>query len=160
MASEHGGMCTPCTANDLKKNLYGMMRGRPCKIMETAHSKTGKHGHAKVAMTGIDVLNGKKIQDVQPAHAQMYFANIEKTTYQLMHLDKDNNIAQLIDDNNQEYEVPLEGEFGEELSKEYDPERADVDYQVTVLVAPVMDAAGNISRQEKIVGWKAVKADE
>jgi translation initiation factor 5A len=32
-----------------------VMKGRPCKIVDMSTSKTGKHGHAKVHLVGIDV---------------------------------------------------------------------------------------------------------
>lgn len=35
-----------------------IISGRPCKIVEMSTSKTGKHGHAKVHLVGIDVSFG------------------------------------------------------------------------------------------------------
>ena len=51
--------------------------------MEVSKSKTGKHGHAKANITGICVLTNKKFMDVQPAHAQMYTADIKKREFQV-----------------------------------------------------------------------------
>jgi hypothetical protein len=33
--------------------------GRPCKIVDMSTSKTGKHGHAKVHLVGIDVSDSR-----------------------------------------------------------------------------------------------------
>jgi hypothetical protein len=89
----------------------------------------------------------------------MHFANVEKKVFQLLHIDVDNNIAQLMDENNKEYEIPLEGEEGEKLAKEYNPDDADSDYQVTVLSAPET-VTGDVVRKEMIIGFKKVKADD
>lgn len=41
-----------------------MISDHPCKIFELATSKPGKHGSAKVCMTGIDIFSGKKVQTI------------------------------------------------------------------------------------------------
>jgi len=133
-----------------------MIKGHPCKIMEVRHSKTGKHGHAKCSITGVDVFTNKKYQDVQPAHASMGFAVIQKTEYTLTYLDQESRIAQLLDNENNSYEVPLEGEIAEELMKEYNPDDTDNDIIVTVMVAPDQ-GSGNVERKEMIIAWKRLK---
>jgi translation initiation factor 5A len=35
-----------------------LLKGQPCKVIEMTTSKTGKHGHAKANITGIDIFNG------------------------------------------------------------------------------------------------------
>lgn len=42
------------------------MQGKfPCKITGISVSKTGKHGHAKVNWTAVDIFTGKKYEDSQ-----------------------------------------------------------------------------------------------
>ena len=50
----------PMQCSALRKNGYVVMKGRPCKIVDMSTSKTGKHGHAKVNLTGIDIFTNKK----------------------------------------------------------------------------------------------------
>jgi translation initiation factor 5A len=38
----------PEQCSKMRKGGYVMIKGRPCKVVETSTSKTGKHGHAKV----------------------------------------------------------------------------------------------------------------
>ena len=52
----------PMQCSSIKKNGYAVLKGRPCKVVETSTSKTGKHGHAKVHMVGIDIFSGKKYE--------------------------------------------------------------------------------------------------
>jgi len=142
----------PCTAGDLKKNLFGMLKDRPCKIVEVRTSKTGKHGHAKCSMTGIDVLTGKKIQDVQPAHAQMYFAEVQKRELQVLFIDE--HSVSCLDENSVECAFNLDGcTCTEELRAAYDAGDEDNDIYVQVLSAPEMVGA-EIARKEVVAGFR------
>lgn len=54
----------PIQGGSIKKGSYCMLKGFPCKVVDTAVSKPGKHGSAKIHVTGIDIFTNKKIDDI------------------------------------------------------------------------------------------------
>jgi len=88
----------PIKAGSCKKGLHVMLKGNPCKIIEIATSKTGKHGHAKVNITGIDIFSGKKYQESSPTSHNLMQPIITKQDYQLIELDEDHFLT-LLDEN-------------------------------------------------------------
>ena len=63
-----------------------MINNRPCKIVDMSTSKTGKHGHAKVHLVGIDTFTGKKLEDICPSSHNMMVPEVMKTEYQLNYM--------------------------------------------------------------------------
>jgi len=135
----------PQQCSALRKNGYVVIKNRPCKIVEMSTSKTGKHGHAKVHMVGIDVFTNKKYEDICPSTHNMNVPNVTRKDYQL--IDINDGFLSLLDDAGEAKEdlkLP-EGEVGEEITKRLD---ADEGIMVTV-----MSAMG----EEKAVGVKQLK---
>jgi len=71
-----------CSA--LRKNGFVVIKGRPCKIVDMSTSKTGKHGHAKVHLTAIDIFTNKKLEDLSPSTHNMDVPNVSRKEYQLV----------------------------------------------------------------------------
>ena len=80
----------PMQASALRKNGYVMMKGKPCKIVDMSTSKTGKHGHAKINMVGIDIFDGKKYEDMSPSTHNMEVPNVVRKEYVLTDIDDEN----------------------------------------------------------------------
>jgi translation initiation factor 5A len=107
----------PMQCSALRKNGYVMLKGRPCKIVEMSTSKTGKHGHAKVHMVGIDIFTNKKYEDICPSTHNMDVPNIQRRDFQL--LDVDDGFLSLMDDagnTRDDLKIP-DGEIGAEIKQ-------------------------------------------
>ena len=91
---ESGASSTfPMQCSALRKNGFVVIKDRPCKIVEMSTSKTGKHGHAKVNMVGIDIFTGKKYEDVCPSTHNMMVPNVQRKEYSLMDITDDGFVS-------------------------------------------------------------------
>ena len=80
----------PIAISDVKKGGHICMSdNRPCKVVDIATSKTGKHGHAKANITGIDIFNNRKYQDVSPVSHSKDCPHISRTEWTVMMVDDD-----------------------------------------------------------------------
>ena len=68
----------------LKKGDTIIIEGAPCKITDTTTSRPGKHGHAKVNMMVVGLLDGKKRNVVMPGHDRVEAPIIEKKSAQIL----------------------------------------------------------------------------
>lgn len=76
----------PMQCSSLRQGGYVMLKGFPCKIVEMSTSKTGKHGHAKVHLVGIDIFTGKKYEDLSPSTHNMEVPQVSRNEYQVKYL--------------------------------------------------------------------------
>lgn len=83
------GKTTPIQANQVKKGMHAILKGRPCKIVNVAISKTGKHGHAKCRFQGNDVFTDKTYEDVCPSTHSMEQPILEREEYDVIDIDED-----------------------------------------------------------------------
>lgn len=83
------------SVGSLKKGDTIVIDDAPCKITDTATSRPGKHGHAKVNLTAVGILDGKKRNIVMPGHDRVEAPIIEKKTAQILSVSGNN--AQVMD---------------------------------------------------------------
>lgn len=122
----------PMQCSALRKNGFVLIKDRPCKIVEMSTSKTGKHGHAKVNLVGIDIFNGKKYEDICPSTHNMMVPNVVRKEFSLMDISDDGFCSLLDDDKNEtrdDIKLP-EGELGEKIREKFEAEES---LKVTVL---------------------------
>lgn len=68
----------------LKKGNYVVIDGVASTVSDTQTSRPGKHGHAKVRMTAVGILDGKKRVIVMPGHDNIETPIIDKRNAQVL----------------------------------------------------------------------------
>ena len=63
--------------------------GEPCAVRSIDVSKTGKHGHAKVRIEAVGVIDGKKRVIARPGHERFEVPLIEKKKAQILSVSSD-----------------------------------------------------------------------
>uniref|UniRef100_A0A3Q3WS88 Eukaryotic translation initiation factor 5A n=1 Tax=Mola mola TaxID=94237 RepID=A0A3Q3WS88_MOLML len=107
----------PVQCSALRKNGHVMLKGRPCKIVSMTTSKTGKHGHAKVHLVGIDIFTLKKYEDICPSTHNMDVPNVSRRDYLVC--DISDNFLHLMHDNGElreDLKLP-DTDVGKEIKK-------------------------------------------
>lgn len=79
----------------LKKGNYVIIDGVACVVFDIQVSRPGKHGHAKIRMTGTGILDGNKRVVVKPGHDPIEVPIINKKTGQVLSVN--GNMANLMD---------------------------------------------------------------
>lgn len=85
----------PTDISSIKLGQYVLISNQPCKIVESCHSTTGKHGHTKVVLVGIDVLTSKKLTTMAHGGSIVQKFKPLKCEYQLLDLTGSNDCVQL-----------------------------------------------------------------
>ncbi len=88
-------------AKELKEGKYVLIDDIPCRVVEIESSKPGKHGAAKMRVTGIGVFEGQKKTLLTPGDADVDVPIIERKNVQIMSVSGKN--AQVMDQ--QSYEI-------------------------------------------------------
>merc|ERR1739849_53459 len=116
MGSAGASLTYPLQCSALRKNGHVMMKGRPCKIVDMSTSKTGKHGHAKIKMVGIDIFTAQKYEDVSPSTHNMDVPNVSRVDYEVFDIEDDGHVHMMDGDNVMREDLRLpENALGDEI---------------------------------------------
>lgn len=77
------------SVGSLKKGNYVILEGAACTVSDMQVSRPGKHGHAKVRLTGVGIIDGKKRVVVMPGHENIDVPVIDKRTAQVLSISGD-----------------------------------------------------------------------
>ena len=76
-------------ANNVQKGSFIILEGAACKVVDVEISKPGKHGHSKVRVSAVGLVDGKKRIVVMPGHDNVEVPLIEKKTAQVLSVHGD-----------------------------------------------------------------------
>ena len=99
----------PVSVGGLQKGSYCIIDGAACKVSNLSVSRPGKHGHAKVRLTAVGLIDGKRRETVMPGHDNIDAPIVEKKTAQVLSINGDT--ANVMDSENYEtfdLKIPIE----------------------------------------------------
>lgn len=146
--------CTPVDAAQVKVGHHVILKNRPCKIYESTHDKTGKHGHCRVSLVGIDLLNGKKRENSSPGHATLAQFEIAKEEFQLINMTEDG--VECLDSKEVEQTISLHKDSEMYMSL-YEEFQAGNTVTITVIKVPVVLSAKKSSIEQVIESFTRTK---
>ncbi|KAI8048993.1 eukaryotic translation initiation factor 5A-2 [Syncephalis plumigaleata] len=153
---DHGGAGAsttyPTQCSALRKGGHVVIKGRPCKIVDMSTSKTGKHGHAKVNLTAIDIFTGKKLEDVSPSTHNMDVPHVKRVEYEVTYIEDDGFVSLMGADSSSKDDIRCTGELLEQLKEAF--EKAQENDKP--LMATVLSAMG----EEVITTFKEVSGNQ
>ena len=110
--------------------MYAMLKGKPCKIISITTSKTGKHGHAKANITGLDIFTGKKYMDISPTSHTMTQPVVKNTSYSLCDISDDGMASLMTEEGEMKEDVKFpdvnspDPELGDKIRAAFDDDKA------------------------------------
>jgi translation initiation factor 5A len=100
---------------DIKVGRFILIDGLACKVVDIETSSPGKHGSAKMRVTGIGIFDGQKKTLLAPAHSDIEVPVIKKLRAQVVSVAGDS--AQLMDSETYEvYDIAITDEFKGKLT--------------------------------------------
>lgn len=141
----------PAQAGSIKKGGFCMLKGKPCRVVDYSTSKTGKHGHAKAHIVGLDIFTNKKYEDMCPTSHNMEIPVVSRQEYQIIDIDSDGFVNLLTEsgETKNDLRLPTDTDGSQDDCAKKVQELFDAG---SPLLVTVLSACG----QEKIVGHKTM----
>ena len=103
------------TANNVQKGSSIVLEGAACRVVDVEISKPGKHGHSKVRISAVGLVDDKKRIVVMPGHDNVEVPIIEKRTAQVLSVQGDT--ANVMDSETYEtFDLKIPEEFKGQIS--------------------------------------------
>lgn len=103
------------SAKDLKEGKYVLIEDIPCRIVAIETSKPGKHGAAKMRVTGIGIFNSQKKTLLTPSDQDVEVPIIERKNVQIMSVS--GKTANVMDSETYEmYDIEIPDELAANVS--------------------------------------------
>ncbi len=107
------------SVGSLKKGDTIIIDGHASKITDMSTSRPGKHGHAKVNLMAVGMIDGKKRNLVMPGHDKVEAPIIEKKNGQVLSVS--GNHANIMDSESYEtFDIEIPEELKEEVKEGVD----------------------------------------
>lgn len=98
-SSHWDSFCTASEAGDLSVGTIAVIKGQPVRLSGCTKTKSGKHGHPHVIMTGEDLLTGDQIEEVLSFNGHIWMlTKTEFSTGTALAVHLDDNTVELIED--------------------------------------------------------------
>ena len=105
-----GDETTLVSMKDLRVGRYILIDGVPCRVVDIETSAPGKHGSAKMRVTGIGMFEGQKRTLLKPSSADADAPVITKRKAQVVSVT--DSTAQIMDSETYEvYDLPITEDF-------------------------------------------------
>ncbi len=115
-------------ATEIRIGNFAIINDAPCIIKSMDISKTGKHGHAKVRIEAMGIIDGKKKIIVVPGTERITIPMIEKRKAQVLKTDKTVNKATVMDlENYETFDVDIAPDIAEEIDENKEVEYWNVE---------------------------------
>ena len=100
----------------LQKGSYIIVDGIASKVFSTETSRPGKHGHAKVRLMAVGLIDGKKREMIKPGHDNVEVPIIEKKNAQVLSIS--GTTANVMDlETYETFDIEIPDEFNGEVKE-------------------------------------------
>jgi len=111
-----GGEIKRRSIGSLQIGNYIIIDGAACTVSNMQVSRPGKHGHAKVRLDAVGIVDGRKRQIVMPGHDEIEVPIIDKRNAQVLSISGDT--AQVMDSETYEtFDLAIPEELKDELAE-------------------------------------------
>lgn len=106
-------------------------------MTDTATSKPGKHGSAKIHITGTDLFTGKKYDDIFYTGANIWVPNVGRTEYEVADISDDGFVSLLEKDGSlkEDIKLPADAELAAGLKKCWEENNNNAQVYFTMITA-------------------------